>query len=253
MKKLMQLLRDNSAKDRAPLQLVRSEADAKHARLYIYDVIDDYWGVSAKEVAEAIQGLGADTTLHLHINSPGGDVFAGRAMASAIAAHPGQTIAHIDGLAASAATTVALAAKRVEISDGGFFMIHNAWSIVWGNRHDMRETAGLLEKIDGVLAAEYSHRSGQKREDVAQWMDDETWFTAQEALEKGFVHAIAGAAEDDAAAASNRAGKSWNLGAFGNAPKALTEPRPPAESSLQEQTLQQRQRNERRLALFTAS
>lgn len=216
MKKFLQLLRDNAQQNRQPLALLRAEG-AKEATLYIYDVIDSYFGVSAKEVAAAIQGLESDTTLHLRINSPGGDVFEGRAIATAIAQFRGKTIAHIDGLAASAATSVANAADEIEIVDAGFYMIHNAWTFAWGNKADLRSTAELLDKIDASLVADYARRTGATAEQIVQWMNAETWFTAQEALDNGFATRIAEAP----AKADNAARKTFNLAAYDKTPQAL--------------------------------
>lgn len=220
MKRLLQLLRDNAAPERRPLALVRADGSTD-ATLYIYDTIDAWWGVNAKDVAQAIAPLDADTTLHLRINSPGGDVFEARAMATAIRSFKGKSIAHIDALAASAATTVALAADEVEISADGFFMIHNAWSIAIGDKSAMTEMAGLLDKIDQGIVADYAKRSGKTADEIVAWMDAETWFTGQEAVDNGFVNRLM--AEPDKA--KDQGGKTWNLGAFKNAPRVLTEPK----------------------------
>ena len=122
--RLLQLLRDNATREPTGL---RMEASADATTIYLYDVIDPYWGISASEVVKQIAGL-KDSAIHLRINSPGGDVFDGRAIASAIAQH-GNVTAWIDGLAASAATYVATAAKTVNIAEGAFFMVHEAWTL----------------------------------------------------------------------------------------------------------------------------
>lgn len=244
MKKLMQLLRDNAAQDRKPLNLVRAEGDASEATLYLYDVIDAYWGISAQMVAQAIAGLGKDVTLHLRINSPGGDVFEAEAMATAIRQHPGKTVAHIDGLAASAATRVASAAQEVEISEGSFYMIHNAWTIALGDKRDMTAAAALLDKVDGTIVADYAKRTGETPEQIAAWMNDETWFTAQEAVDHKFADRVA---SDDAGKASNATPRKFNLAAFDKTPKALLEPPKPAPAP---DIAAQRAHNERRLRLL---
>lgn len=246
MKKLLQLLRDNATADRKPLNLVRNEAGTE-ATLYIYDVIDQYWGVSAAEVARLIAGLDADTTLHLRINSPGGDVFEARAIAAAIQQHAGETIAHIDGLAASAATTIAAAAGTVEIVEGGFYMVHNAWTVAIGNKHDMAMTADLLDKVDGAIIADYARRTGKSQDEIVAWMDAETWFTAQEAVDQGFADRIA----QPASTASNQSPRQFNLAAFDKTPKALMEAADPAPAKVDPTLL--RAANERRLSLFAKS
>ena len=242
MKKLVQLLRDNATTERKPLNLVRAEGSSE-ATLYIYDVIDAYWGVNAREVAQAIAGLAATDTLHLRINSPGGDVFEARAIAAAIAQHAGKTVAHIDGLAASAATTIAVSADEVEIIDGGFYMIHNAWTLAMGNKHDLRETAGLLDKVDGAIVGDYTKRTGASAEQVVAWMDAETWFTAQEAVDNKFADRLAAPASKT----SNTSARQFNLGVYDKTPKALLEQtEPPAPDFAAA-----RAANERRLRLLS--
>lgn len=225
MKKLVQLLRDNASTDRKPVNLVRAEGSAD-ATLYIYDVIDAYWGISAKEVAQAIAGLAPTDTLHLRINSPGGDVFEARAISAAIAQHAGKTVAHIDGLAASAATTIAASADEVEIIDGGFYMIHNAWTFAMGNKHALRETAGLLDKVDGAIVADYAKRTGATAEQLVAWMDAETWFTAQEAVDNKFADRLAVSAK--LSNPDNASARQFNLTVYDKTPKALLEPAQPA-------------------------
>lgn len=245
MKKLMQLLRDNGSTERKPVALARNEA-AGEASLYIYDVIDAWWGVSAEEVTKAIAGLDANVTLNVHINSPGGDVFEGRAMATAIAAHPGKTVAHIDGLAASAATFVSAAADEVVMADGAFYMIHNGWTIALGDKRVMTETAALLEKVDGSIVNDYAKRSNASAEQIVAWMNDETWFTAQEAVDHGFVDRIA----EKAAKASNATPKAFNLAAYDKTPKALLEPKKPEAPAEPVDATEWRAHNERRLRLL---
>lgn len=242
MKKLMQLLRDNAAKERKPLNLVRAEDQPNEATLYIYDVIDSYWGVSAQMVAQAIAGLGKDVTLHIRINSPGGDVFEAEAMATAIRQHPGKTVAHIDGLAASAATRVASAASEVEISEGSFYMIHNAWTIALGDKHAMTESATLLDKVDGTIVADYARRTGASAEQITAWMEAETWFTAQEAVDNKFADRLAPTASQ----AYNSTARQFNLAAYNKTPQALLQPAKQPEPDF----AAQRAQNERRLRLL---
>jgi ATP-dependent protease ClpP protease subunit len=224
--KLMQLLRDNASADRKPLNLIRNDA-AQEATLYLYDVIDSYWGVTASDVASQLQALEANTTLHLRINSPGGDVFEARAIATLLQEFSGKVVAHIDALAASAATTVALAADEVIMADGAYFMIHNAWSVAIGNKSDMLDMAALLQKMDGTIAADYARQTGKDIDEIAALMDAETWFTAQEALDIGMINSIAVPPDK----ASNSSRKQFNLSAYQRTPKALTEPPAPADLS----------------------
>lgn len=218
--KLMALLRDNARADAKPAVRLDATSDTE-AHVYVYDVIDAWWGASAAALVDALKQAG-DRPVHLHINSPGGDVFEARAMAAAIVAHPAKVTAHIDGLAASAATYLALSAREVRMTDGGLFMVHNSWTLAFGNRKELRATADLLEKIDGIIAADYARRTGATADQVRAWMDAETWFTAQEAIDAGFIDAIDPNTQADANASASA--RSWNLSAYANAPEEWKKP-----------------------------
>lgn len=241
MKKLLQLIKDNLQQVEAKLIIVN--ANGEEATMYLYDIIDEYWGVGAQEFSRELLAL-KGKTVHLRINSPGGDVFAAEAMATAIREH-GNVIAHIDGYAASAATRVASAAKTVEIAPSGFYMIHNAWTFAYGNKDELRQTADLLQKVDETIIADYARKTGKDASQIIDWMNAETWFTAQEALDNGFVNSIASTERDQA----NAKAKNWNLGAFNNAPKPTEPPKPSMDEILQQQTAQ-RQVNANRLRLL---
>ncbi|CAG4906161.1 head maturation protease, ClpP-related [Paraburkholderia saeva] len=215
--RILQLLNDNRSAPRA--FRVQASDDASEVTVYLYDVIvteDWYGGVSATAFVQALASITADT-IHLRINSPGGDVFAARAMETAIRGHSAKVVAHVDGVAASAASFVMLAADEVEISDGAFVMIHKAWSFAMGNADDLKETAKLLDAVDASLVRTYAKETGQDEADIAAWMAAETWFTSDEAVTNGFADRLANG--DDAAQAS-----AWNLSAFSNAPKPKAQP-----------------------------
>lgn len=243
MNKLLQLLQANARSDQAPA--IRADASGDVGHVYVYDVIDSNWGASATALVDALAGM-KGKPIALHINSPGGDVFEARAMVSAIRAHGAPVTTYIDGLAASAATYLALAGDEVHITDGGMFMVHNSWTLAWGNKTELRSTAELLDKIDGTIASDYMRKTKASAEQVTQWMDAETWFTAQEAMDAGFVDSIDGGA--DAPSAMNR----WNLSAYANAPK-LDEPPPKHDpADLAAQADRQSRLNRSRFALLTS-
>ncbi|MBX3629320.1 MAG: Clp protease ClpP [Nitrosomonas sp.] len=194
-----------------------AEDNGDEATVYLYDVIvsDDYWGgVSTLSFAKQLASITAPT-INLRINSPGGDVFAARAMETAIREHKSNIISHIDGQAASAATYVAIAADTVKMSEGGFFMIHKAWSIAWGNADDMLQMAALLEKVDESLVATYANHTGKDAGEIREWMAAETWFGAQEALDAGFV--------DEIVTVPVKNQQRWDLSAYAHAPKIAQE------------------------------
>jgi ATP-dependent Clp protease protease subunit len=182
--------------------------------VWLYDFIGfDAWtgtGVSAEAFAKELAGI-TTPVIRLRINSPGGSVFDGRAMYAALKAHPSKVIASIEGVAASAATSVAMAADEVQMVKGSMFMIHNAWTIAMGNANDLIETAALLEKIDGNLVADYTAKTGKSADQVSAWMAAETWFTASEAVDAGFADKVVDGPQVDA---------SYDLSAYGDhAPK----------------------------------
>lgn len=200
-----QLLEDARAKAKArieaggprllsPATVVNAAAD--EATVYLYDAIDSFWGIDAGEFVKALGEISAKT-IHLRVNSPGGSVFDAEAIQTALQQHKARVVAHIDGMAASAATCITLAADEVEMSDGALFMIHNAWTVAFGNAADLVDTAALLEKIDANILRDYQAKTGQSIEQLKVWMDAETWFTAQEALANGFVDRIHGNTDGD--------------------------------------------------------
>lgn len=201
------------------------------AEIFLYDTIVDseleaeWWGgVAPAPFVKALKALDADV-IHLRINSPGGSVFAARAMETALREHKARIVVHIDALAASAASFLAMAGDEIIISKGAMLMIHKAWTYAWGNAADLTQTAALLEKIDGTLAETYADRSGKSAEHMAELMAAETWFTAAEALDAGLVDTIAepaGKGDGGQAAAAH-----WNLSAFEHAPAALQAAAPP--------------------------
>ena len=232
---LIQLLQNNAQRDRKPLSLVRNSASAD-STLYLYDVIDSYWGITAKDVATAVSQADPAGTLHLRINSPGGDVFEARTMATALREFGGTVVAHVDGLAASAATTVACAASEILMGPGAFWMIHNAWSIAYGNKADMRDMASLLEKIDQDIVSDYARVCGATAEQIVAWMDAETWMTADEAVANGFARLAVepdgdeggdDTDDDGDGAKPTKNATRWNLSAYQRAPKALIQPAAP--------------------------
>jgi ATP-dependent Clp protease protease subunit len=235
---LTKLLASNKKRpDRLPQSKIVAKAD--ETEIYIYDAIvsDEetaYWmgGVSAEALVPEIRAINGGT-VHLRINSPGGDVFAAQAICQAIRDTGAKVIAHIDGYAASAATVIATAADEVEIADGGFFMIHNAWTWAMGNANELTATVGLLTKIDATLAGQYAKKSGMAVEDVRAAMDAETWYTAEEAVAAGLVDRIT---------AGKKAEASWNMSAYAKAPKIEQEPDQLDPAATEEHRARQQQR-----------
>lgn len=185
-------------------QPFRAEVVDGRGVLHIYDSIgEDWWsggGVTAKTVQQALAGMKGAAALDIYINSPGGDIYEAKAIFSQLQRFAGEKVVHVDGIAASAATYIAMAGDRIITARDATWMIHNVWTISMGNAAAMRETADLLDKEDGVYAERYATRTGQSVEDVRAWMAAETWMTAAEAKARGFTDEIAEApASDDGA------------------------------------------------------
>lgn len=228
--RLQALIKANNGK-RAP-RSIRNAADGSEATVYLYDAIDSWFGVNAEEFVKDFNAITAPT-IHLRINSPGGDVFDGRAIATAVAQHKSNVIAHVDGLAASAASYVAIAADSVEMAPGSFLMIHNAWTLAFGNSEDLLQTAALLEKIDASLAADYAKKTGKPVDQIEKWMAAETWFSADEAVTEGFASKVS---EDDSDAAdepdTQAKAAAWDLSAYDHAPKIKAKEAPKEKDSI---------------------
>lgn len=158
--------------------------------IYLYGVIGGDWfggGVTAKQFADDLKRLGNIKQIDVRINSEGGDVFDGKAIYSLLVEHKANVTVHVDGLAASAASFIAMAGNTIEIAEGAFMMIHRAWGVAIGNVDEMRRYADLLDTVDGTIRDVYAARTKQSADDIKAWMDAETWFTAKEAVENGFA------------------------------------------------------------------
>lgn len=221
MKLLHKLLARNRSKGRFEIQHAKADA-GDTATIYLYDAIvdsdeDAYWygGVSAESVVKALHQLTAQT-VHLHVNSPGGSVFGGRAIEQAIRTYKGEVIAHVDGLAASAASFLIMAAKQVRMAPGAFLMIHNSWTFALGNANELRKTAGLLDQIDGSLVQTYAARTGLEPDAIATMMAEETWIAAPDAVAMKFSDAV----DEDEPDAKARI--DWDLSCYDRAPRIAT-------------------------------
>lgn len=214
---IAQLIRDNATRPGT----VRADVSGDEAHVYVYGVIGGFWGdISAQVLATQLAAI-KSSVVHLHVNSPGGDVFEARAMMAAIANHSAKFIGHVDGLAASAASDLIMACDEIEMTQGGFLMIHNAWTIAIGNKHDMRATAELLDKVDEAIVDDYKKRTKKDEKQIREWMDQETWFNADEAKTNGFVDRIVEVVPEEEADEEGAAENRWNLEAYEHAPAAL--------------------------------
>ena len=160
----------------------------------LYGEISDvtWWGdeVTPAQFKSDLANLGDIKNLDIHINSGGGDVFAGFTIYNMISRHKAHKTVYIDGLAASIASLIAMAGDEIIMPANSMMMIHNSWAAIAGNANDLREMADELEKVDGLLRDTYVSKTGLDAETIADMMANETWFTANEAVEKGFATEI---------------------------------------------------------------
>ena len=147
-------------------------------------------GVSLRRIAAALSRIGPNAVT-VQINSPGGDMFEGIAIYNLLRAHPAAVTVEVLGLAASAASIIAMAGDEIHMRPGSFLMLHNAWGVVIGNRHDMAEAATLFETFDAALTEIYAARSGRSSEEIAALLDAETFLGTEEAIAAGMADGIA--------------------------------------------------------------
>ncbi|MBP2643734.1 MAG: hypothetical protein H6Q67_1621 [Firmicutes bacterium] len=162
------------------------------ADLQLYGTISDesWWGdeVTPKQFAEDLKNLGDIATLNVHINSGGGDVFAGIAIHSILKAHPAAVNVHVDGLAASIASVIAMAGNKIIMPAGSMMMIHNpAGYAGYCEAEELRKMADTLDTIKDAIMDIYADKCGKTKDDIATIMNAETWYTAQMAVDNGFA------------------------------------------------------------------
>ena len=170
---------------------IKAEASSKSADVYIFDEIGTF-GLTAQSFIEEIKSY-KDTPMSLHINCVGGDVFEGMAIYNVLKKRTARTTVYIEGIAASMGSVIALAGDEVVMAENSLFMIHNAWGGAMGEATEIRKTAALLDKISGEIADIYTKKTNLPYNRVKEMMDQETWLSADEAFNLGFIDSISDA------------------------------------------------------------
>lgn len=197
---------------------IEFKAKGSRGEIWLYDQIgSDFWtggGVTAKSFQKDLQALGKVTTINLRINSPGGDVFDGFAIYNQLKTHPASIEVDVDGVACSIASIIAMAADpgKLRMAKNALMMIHDPSGFAAGGEDEMLRVANLLRTIKGNLAETYVDRTGNKKAAVEGWMSDETWFTADAAVQHGFA---------DAVTADSVVTACFDMKGFRNVPEAL--------------------------------
>jgi ATP-dependent Clp protease, proteolytic subunit ClpP len=190
------------------------------AEIFIYsDIGYDWWEdkSTAQLFAEELKNLGDISSIDLHINSNGGDVFDGQAIHSLIKNHKGFVTAYIDGLAASIATVIAMGADKVIMPKNAMMMIHNAWTGLYGNANDLRKMADDLDHINDTIVNTYLAKVKDKTDEatIRELMDKESWLNAEECLSLGLCDEVSEPVKMAACLTKEQAHK------FKNVPKEL--------------------------------
>lgn len=226
------------------------------ATLDIFDVIDSYggwWGISAGEVDHALKHLGDVQTIYVRLNSPGGEAQEGVAIANLLRAHPAEIRVTVYGLAASAASVIAIAGDRVSMAPGSILMIHEGSDFTWGDAGEMRKAADALDAVSNSYADLYALKAGGTREEWRAVMVAEKWFPAADAVAAKLADQVGLDAqlpaglppiEDDDTAddlvvivdvevnpAARAAARRFDLSMYTRAPAALRVTDPPAASA----------------------
>lgn len=169
----------------------QNEADGT-TEITIYGIIGDSWwedSVSASDIDNALKNITGDIVINL--NSPGGDAFDGIAIYNRLKKHDGKVTINVDGWACSAASIIAMAADELIMGLGSMLMIHEASTIVWGTKTDMRKEADMLEELEEGAIDIYMTKANATREEIRAAVDAETWYSAQKAVDIGFATSIA--------------------------------------------------------------
>lgn len=169
---------------------IQAANDDDESTINIYDVVgEDWWtgqGMTAKVVSAVLRkNKGKEITVN--INSPGGDFFEGLAIYNLLKEHDAPITVRVVGMAASAASVIAMAGTTIKIAEAGFFMIHNTWHVCVGNKHDMQERADTLAKFDESMVGIYAKKTGMDRDEITDMMDAETWISGADSVEQGFA------------------------------------------------------------------
>lgn len=164
------------------------QESTSEAEVRIYDTIGA-WGITADRFVGDLRNIKADT-IHIRLNTPGGEVFDATTIYNAIRDLSAAVVTHVDGLAASAGSVIAVAGDEVRMASNAYMMIHNAHGGVGGDSREMRKYAELLDKMNNNIADTYVTKAGKDREYWRGLMDAETWMTAEEAKELGLIDKV---------------------------------------------------------------
>ncbi|WP_409297745.1 head maturation protease, ClpP-related [Peribacillus sp. SCS-26] len=166
--------------------------ESSTTEITVYGVIGDSWwedSVSASDIDNALKQAGNNDIL-INLNSPGGDAFDGISIYNRLKRHTGKVKVHVDGWACSAASIIAMAADELIMGTGSMIMIHEGSTIAWGKKGDFLKTADMLSKLDDSIVDIYMTKATKERDEIVSLVENETWFTANEAIDIGFANQV---------------------------------------------------------------
>lgn len=219
----------------------QSETNKASADINIYGPIVSYvWGdeeVSASTFKKELDDLGDVQNINLYINSPGGSVFEGITIHNMLVRHPANINVHIDGVAASIASVIAMAGK-IHMPKNSMLMIHNPWTFAMGNAKELRKQADDLDRIANSAIQTYLEKGGSKLDEdkLLQMLDEETWLSADDAFSYGLADEV-GVESQVAACIDDEIFKNYK-----NVPKALKEPGATVQNSISAEEMAYRQK-----------
>ena len=179
-------LRAQHGVEAQPWYRITNATDPDEAEVMLYDEIGGWYGATADQFINDLRGITAPS-LRVRVNSPGGSVFEGIAIANALRSHPGNITIQVDGIAASIASVIAMAGDRIEMAPNTMLMIHDASGLCMGDASDMEEMAELLDLISDNIADAYTARAGGTREQWREEMRAETWYLPEDAVKAGLA------------------------------------------------------------------
>lgn len=219
---------------------VKASADGQSADVFILGEITAYAWEEEGEMSSVVfnqklEAIGEVSTINLYVNSPGGSVFEGVAIANMLKRHKARVIGHVEALAASIASIIIASCDEVRMPANAMFMIHNAWDVVSGNSAELRKAADDLDRINDVQVETYMAKVGNKttEENIRALMDAETWISAKEAYALGLCDVIEGVNEAAACITDE------HMKLFKNIPSALATASAAPQMSAEEQALRE--------------
>lgn len=199
------------------------EASNETLEIDVFEVIGGWFGVNAADIRRRLNARADAKLIKVAINSRGGDVFEGLSIYEQLVNHSARVQVHISALAASMGSVIAMAGDEITIAESGFVMVHGVKGFAAGDSDMLRDIAKMMDAAESTIANIYAKRTGQPLNKIEGWLSRDTYMTAAEALERGFVTSIAPAKTPAQQTATAKAFAMFNAASLDGAPPALLE------------------------------